>query len=134
MIVLLLSLALQGPAAQAPAAGPAPAPPQAPSAPAAVAGSPQEPEFDLYDGFPLTDNDTARVWENYPGAATVADGLRRYLDDYEVNGDYGPFTFKEKKYKIDGNNLSVIALVQDETTRKVLQSTYLKVEPATSAR
>lgn len=66
--------------------------------------------------------------------ARIAAELKAYLEDYEVNGDYGPFTFKEKKYKIDGNNVSVIALVQDETTKKVLQSTYFKVEPVTSAR
>lgn len=64
----------------------------------------------------------------------IAAEMKAYLEDYEVNGDYGPFTFKEKKHNIDRNNLSVIALVQDELTKKVLQSTYSKVEPAMFAR
>jgi hypothetical protein len=37
-------------------------------------------------------------------------------------------TFREKKYKIDSGNLSVVALVQDEASKKVLQSAYLKVK------
>jgi hypothetical protein len=55
--------------------------------------------------------------------------LKAYLDDYEVNGEYGPMTFKEKKYKIDGGNLSVVAIVQDEASKKVLQSAYVRVKP-----
>jgi hypothetical protein len=55
--------------------------------------------------------------------------LKAYLNDYELNGDYGPITFKEKKYKIDSKNLSVVAFVEDEIRQKVLQSTYFNVLP-----
>jgi hypothetical protein len=55
--------------------------------------------------------------------------LKAYLDDYERNGDYGPTNFKEKKYKLDSKNLSVVAFVQDETGKRVLQSAFLYVKP-----
>jgi hypothetical protein len=55
--------------------------------------------------------------------------LKAYLREYEVNGDYGPMQFKEHKYKIDKMNLSVVALVQDEVTKRVLQSAYSPVKP-----
>lgn len=56
--------------------------------------------------------------------------IKAYLDDYEVNGDYGPITFKEKKYKINAHNLSVVAFVQDEKSKRVLQSASCPVKPA----
>jgi tetratricopeptide (TPR) repeat protein len=63
----------------------------------------------------------------------ISSELKSYLDDYEVNGDYGLITFKEKKDKIDGKHLSVVAFVQDEISKKVLQSVYLKVKTETMA-
>jgi tetratricopeptide (TPR) repeat protein len=56
--------------------------------------------------------------------------IKAYLDDYEVNGDYSPLTFKEKKYKINAHNLSVVAFVQDEKSKRVLQSASCPVETA----
>jgi hypothetical protein len=66
----------------------------------------------------------------------ITAALRTYLDDYEVNGDYGPITFKEKKYQIDSKNLSVVAFVQDEISKRVLQAAYfkVKVKPTATAR
>jgi hypothetical protein len=66
----------------------------------------------------------------------ITAALRAYLDDYEVNGDYGPITFKEKKYQIDSKNLSVVAFVQDEISKRVLQAAYfkVKVKPTATAR
>lgn len=63
----------------------------------------------------------------------ISSELKSYLDDYEVNGDYGPITFKEKKDKIDSKHLSVVAFVQDETNKKVLQSVSIKVRTETGA-
>jgi tetratricopeptide (TPR) repeat protein len=53
--------------------------------------------------------------------------LKSYLDAYEIGGDFGPITFKEKKFRIDPDNLSVVAFVQDESDRKVLQATYVRI-------
>lgn len=60
----------------------------------------------------------------------ISAGIKAYLDDYEVNGDYGPITFKEKKHRINAHNLSVVAFVQDEKSKRVLQSASCPVKPA----
>ncbi|MGH9522677.1 MAG: hypothetical protein ACRD3E_09120 [Terriglobales bacterium] len=38
-------------------------------------------------------------------------------------------SFKEERYVIDPNKLSVVAFVQDQVTKKVLQSAYVRVAP-----
>ncbi|HYW72966.1 MAG TPA: hypothetical protein VE961_18210, partial [Pyrinomonadaceae bacterium] len=64
----------------------------------------------------------------------MGDQLKKYLDDYEKAGHRGEaFTFLDKKYQIDPNNLSLVAFVQDMKTKAVLQTVYLKVTPATTA-
>jgi hypothetical protein len=55
--------------------------------------------------------------------------LKAYLDEYEVKNDrFGKITFAEKKDVINPSDLAVVAFVQDEKTKKVLQASYLKVE------
>jgi len=64
----------------------------------------------------------------------MSDQLKKYLDSYEQQGHRGDtFTFSEKKFQIDPNNLSLVAFVQDMKTKTVLQTVYLKVRPATTA-
>jgi tetratricopeptide (TPR) repeat protein len=64
----------------------------------------------------------------------MSDQLKRYLDSYEQQGHRGDtFTFSDKKFQIDPNNLSIVAFVQDMKTKAVLQTVYLKVRPATTA-
>ncbi|MDX6405704.1 MAG: hypothetical protein QOH70_3159 [Blastocatellia bacterium] len=64
----------------------------------------------------------------------MSDQLKKYLDTYEQQGHRGDtFTFSEKKFQIDPNNLSLVAFVQDMKTKIVLQTVYLKVKPATTA-
>jgi len=64
----------------------------------------------------------------------MSDQLKKYLDGYEQQGHRGdPFTFLDKKYQIDPNNLSLVAFVQDMKTKQVLQTVYLKLSPATTA-
>jgi tetratricopeptide (TPR) repeat protein len=64
----------------------------------------------------------------------MSDQLKKYLDSYEQQGHRGDtFTFSDKKFQIDPNNLSLVAFVQDMKTRTVLQTVYLKVKPATTA-
>jgi len=61
----------------------------------------------------------------------MSDQLKKYLDDYEKAGHRGdPFTFLDKKYQIDPNNLSLVAFVQDMKTKTVLQTVYLKLNAA----
>jgi hypothetical protein len=64
----------------------------------------------------------------------MSDQLKKYLDNYEKQGHRGDtFTFIDKKYQIDANNLSLVAFVQDMKTKAVLQTVYLKLNPATTA-
>lgn len=65
---------------------------------------------------------------------SMSDQLKKYLDGYEQQGHRGdPFTFLDKKYQIDPNNLSLVAFVQDMKTKQVLQTVYLKLSPANTA-
>jgi tetratricopeptide (TPR) repeat protein len=64
----------------------------------------------------------------------MTDQLKKYLDTYEQGGHRGDtFTFSEKKFQINPNNLSLVAFVQDMKTKQVLQTVYLKLSPATTA-
>ena len=64
----------------------------------------------------------------------MSDLLKKYLDDYEKAGHRGDtFTFIDKKYQIDPNNLALVAFVQDMKTKAVLQTVYVKLIPATTA-
>lgn len=60
--------------------------------------------------------------------STIGTQLQAHLDDYEVNGRHGRITFSEKKHTIDPANLSVVAFIQDEKTKQILQATYIKVQ------
>jgi tetratricopeptide (TPR) repeat protein len=79
-------------------------------------------------GFPVNPSAPTDIEYTFDLAKISAE-LKAYLDDYEVNGDYGPITFKEKKYKIDSQNLSIVAFVQDERSKRVLQAAYFKIQP-----
>jgi tetratricopeptide (TPR) repeat protein len=64
----------------------------------------------------------------------MSEQLKKYLDGYEQLGHRGdPFTFLDKKYQIDPNNLSLVAFVQDMKTKAILQTVYLKLSPAAAA-
>ncbi len=62
----------------------------------------------------------------------IATDTKAWLDDYEVNGRHGRITFKSKPVKIDTAKLSVVAFLQDEDSKKVLQSAYVKIGSGTS--
>ena len=58
----------------------------------------------------------------------ISSGLKKYLDEYEKsNGDFGPITFIQEMDAIDPGNLSVIAFLQDNETRHILQAAYLRL-------
>jgi hypothetical protein len=62
--------------------------------------------------------------------AKISSDLKAYLDDYEVNGRHGKITFSRKPVQMDPAKLSVVAFLQDEQSKKVLQSAYVKLGPA----
>jgi hypothetical protein len=57
-------------------------------------------------------------------AKAVADA-KAHLEDYETNTRKGEYTFRQKKHDITGRFV-VVAFVQDEETKAVLQSVYVK--------
>jgi tetratricopeptide (TPR) repeat protein len=61
--------------------------------------------------------------------AAISAGIKKHLDEYEAGGHRGNmFTFAEKKYEINPKDLLVVAFVQDEKTKAILQTTMLKVK------
>ena len=79
------------------------------------------------EGFaiePGKDCDTAYTFD----IPKISDGLKAYLDGYEkANDRFGPITFIRKMYAINPSDLSVVAFVQDETTKHILQASYAVV-------
>jgi hypothetical protein len=57
-------------------------------------------------------------------AKAVADA-KAHLEDYETNTRKGEYKFRQKKHEIAGRFV-VVAFVQDEATKAILQSVYLK--------
>src|SRR5256885_5593251 len=85
------------------------------------------------NGFALTGTGPTTIEWTFDLKA-MSDQLKKYLDGYEQLGHRGdPFTFLDKKYQIDPNNLSLVAFVQDMRTKQVLQTVYLKLSPAVTA-
>ena len=57
----------------------------------------------------------------------ITEELKKHLDDFEKSRIDDKYTFSEKKHVINPGNLSVVAFVQDDKTKQVLQSVSLKV-------
>ena len=85
------------------------------------------------NGFALSASGPTTVEWTFDVKA-MSEELKKYLDDYEKAGHRGDtFTFLDKKFQIDANNLSLVAFVQDMKTKAVLQTVYVKLSPATPA-
>jgi hypothetical protein len=59
--------------------------------------------------------------------AQAAAAAKAHLEDYEKTARKGEYKFRQKKDEIDASNLSVVAFVQDEATKKILQAVYMKL-------
>ena len=64
--------------------------------------------------------------------AKISAEAKTYLDDYEKNGRHGTITFSKKPVQMNTANLSVVAFLQEEPSKKVLQSAYVKVGSGTT--
>lgn len=60
--------------------------------------------------------------------AKAAEDALAHLQDFETNTRKGQYSFRQKKHEIDPSKLSVVAFVQDEATKKILQAVFTKVE------
>ncbi len=57
----------------------------------------------------------------------IAAELKEHLDKYEKDKS---ITFSEKKDRLDRSKLGIVAFVQDEESKEILQSVFLKVDDA----
>ncbi len=117
MVVRNLAVA---PLARAKKAEPAPASADKPAA------TPQP------QGFALRPGKGGRFQCTFDLAKAAADA-KAHLEDYETNTRKGEYKFRQKKHEIDAGKLSVVAFVQDEATKKVLQAVYVKVSGGKTA-
>jgi hypothetical protein len=76
-------------------------------------------------GFALAAGKGGTFEYTFDIAKAVADA-KAHLEDFETNVRKGEYKFREKKHEIK-NGFVVVAFVQDEATKKVLQATYFKV-------
>jgi len=83
------------------------------------------------EGFAVDASKPTTVEHTFDLAKITAE-LKAHLDDYEINGRHGKITFSEKKHTMDSNSLSVVAFVQDEKSKQILQAAYIKLKPGTS--
>ncbi len=83
-------------------------------------------------GFALKPGKGGTFEYTFDVAKAVADA-KAHLEDYETNTRKGEYTFRQKKHEITGAFV-VVAFVQDEATKKVLQATYLKPAAAKASR
>ena len=77
---------------------------------------------DARDGFALKEKNGKIEWQF--DLTKISADLKNYIDKYEedLRKDEQDFAFSEKKYQINGKNLSVITFIQDEKTKNILQS------------
>lgn len=81
--------------------------------------------------------DTAKpgVFEHTFDIPKMVAEIKTHLDDFEakrnanVKDESKKFAFSEKKHEIDSNKLSVVAFLQDEKSKKILQAVYIKLKP-----
>ncbi|HTX38449.1 MAG TPA: hypothetical protein VME43_25655 [Bryobacteraceae bacterium] len=89
-------------------------------------------EDEATEGFAL-DPAAGGSFEQSFDLDAVSKALRAHLDDYEAKGHRGePFTFIEKKDRINRADLAVVVFVQDDQSKHVLQAAYIDLgqEPA----
>ena len=83
-------------------------------------------------GFALKPGKGGSFEYTFDVAKAVADA-KAHLEDYETNTRKGEYKFRQRKHEVTGG-LVVVAFVQDEATKKVLQATYLKPAAAREPR
>jgi len=85
-------------------------------------------------GFPMTGGKRANVVYTFDVAKAVADA-KTHLDEMEGGSStrFGKFQFIERRSDINRANLRIVAWVQDEKTKDVLQTTTFDLAPAVQA-
>lgn len=78
-------------------------------------------------GFELKPGQGGTFEYTFDLAKAGADALA-HLQDFETGIRKGQYSFRQKKHEIDPGKLSVVAFVQDEASKKILQAVYTKLE------
>ena len=81
------------------------------------------------NGFTLDPAKTEPVNARFDIAAITA-ALKKNTEEFEASRSKDrdePFTFGERKYEINANNLSIVAFVQEEKSKKVLQAATVRL-------
>ena len=91
------------------------------------------------EGYPIEANGKGTFDATFDLDA-IGKEIRKELDEYEAKGHRGEsFKFTAKKDQIDRSDLAVVAFVQDDKTKHVLQAAYIDLgtpahtRPATEA-
>ncbi len=116
--------AASAPAAATPVGGEKPAAAAAPAEGEKPAAPPAIPT-----GFALKPGQSGTFEWTFDLVQAASDA-RAHLEDFETNTRKGAYQFRQKKHEINAANLSVVAFVQDEATKKVLQAIYVKIPAA----
>jgi len=86
------------------------------------------------DGF-VVDPAQHALFEHSFDIPKIVEAIKAHLDKYEadrnkdITDESKRFAFTAKKHEIDPSRLSVVAFVQDEKTKKILQAVYVKLKP-----
>ena len=88
------------------------------------------PEF---AGITLKDKSNQNIEWSFELPA-ISEAIKKHLDDFEMTPFRGEsYTFNEKKFQIDPTNLTVVAFLQDDKTKNVLQAVSIKVRPVVAS-
>ncbi len=63
--------------------------------------------------------------------AAIAAALKKNTQDFEASRSKDrdePFTFNERKHDINANNLSIVAFIQDQKSKKALQAVTFRID------
>lgn len=85
---------------------------------------------DKREGFLLKDKTGKVEWAF--DLQKLTGELKEYLDKYELDTQKNrpDFTFSEKKHEINSKNLAVVAFIQNDKTKNILQSALFDLAPA----
>jgi len=79
---------------------------------------------DKREGFSLKNANGNLEWQF--DLKKISDELKIYLDKYETDEqkEGNSFAFSEKKYQLDFKNLAIVAFIQDDKSKNILQSVF----------
>lgn len=86
-----------------------------------------------YGGFTVDRKAPAAI-DHVFDLAQITEETRAYIDDYEKTRaeTQSTFAFSRKPVTMNAGNLSVVAFLQDEKTKKILQTAYVRLSSSTT--